>query len=497
MHALLRYSFAILTALGFPSQDSKLPVPNDAQQRAAEKTVKEVFKAEYLERDYAKRRALAQKLILQAREMNDDPTGWFVLLREARDVAADAGDIRTSFSAILRLSERFQINAVDMKRDSFSRVLRTVPPTEDSPSLAETALALCDEAIGQDSLETAAATARDAEGLAQKAKNTALAGRARVLSKEIDDLKPEYERFKQASLRENDPESCFLAGQYLCFVSGNWAKGLPLLKRGSDQELKQLAEKELKGPEASPAMVEVGDGWWEIGERLSGFRKSRVQKHAVQWYRQAHEGTSGLTQKRLVVRMSAYAQSESEDLKGGEKTVGLFIGAPGDLADYFLLAGGRWRIENGELLGTCTDDTQWATYRYAFASMSSVKIRGRIVLPSRHNLRLWVGPIHMIINWELADVNIYRNGIKQEVKTRTHALTPGKLQDIQLEQVGKHIHLSFDGRLEAIFTDSKLQGTVSVQGALGSTVGVKEITVVGVVDPSRKVTAETRGLPDK
>src|SRR5262245_60920295 len=97
-------------------QDSRLPPPDAAAQKNAEKLVRDIFKDEYNRKDAVSRRALAQKLIKQAGETADDPTSRFVLLSEARDLAADGGDVRTALAAAQQLAKTYAVDPAGAKR---------------------------------------------------------------------------------------------------------------------------------------------------------------------------------------------------------------------------------------------------------------------------------------------------------------------------------------------------------------------------------------------
>src|SRR6185295_2482671 len=57
----------------------RLPVPDAAVQREAEKSIKDLFKAEYAKKTAADRQALAIALLEQAGKVGDDPGGLWVL----------------------------------------------------------------------------------------------------------------------------------------------------------------------------------------------------------------------------------------------------------------------------------------------------------------------------------------------------------------------------------------------------------------------------------
>jgi hypothetical protein len=84
--------FLAILLLSTAQPADRLPVPDQASQLKAEKTIKDLFRTEYAKKKSADQVELAGKLLKQAEETNDDSTGRFVLLREARDIAARAGD---------------------------------------------------------------------------------------------------------------------------------------------------------------------------------------------------------------------------------------------------------------------------------------------------------------------------------------------------------------------------------------------------------------------
>ena len=77
---------------------SKPPVPDDDALAAAEQEVKEVYKTEYARKKPAEMQALAARLMKENQETTKDRSATrFVLLREARDLAARAGDVPEGF----------------------------------------------------------------------------------------------------------------------------------------------------------------------------------------------------------------------------------------------------------------------------------------------------------------------------------------------------------------------------------------------------------------
>src|SRR5436309_2877970 len=118
---MLRFALIILIALHLLSSAQlradapKLNIPDEAAQTKADALVKQLFKGEYANNDPAARRALAKKLLQQARDEKTDPAPRFVLFREARNLAASCGDIATALQAVDQMNRVFAIDPVSYK----------------------------------------------------------------------------------------------------------------------------------------------------------------------------------------------------------------------------------------------------------------------------------------------------------------------------------------------------------------------------------------------
>ena len=159
----------------------------------------------------------------------------------------------------------------------------------------------------------------------------------------------------------------------------------------------------------------------------------------------------------------------------------------------FVTSGGTWTLEDGELRGSSPGGTEWATLATTYRAIECVTLRGLIVPPATTNFRIWVGPLHLIFNWEMADENHFRNQGDNTV-IRTRALVPGKEHEIVLRQTGKKVTVTVDGRT-VWQPQAELAGTVSLQAALGSTIAIRLLRVDGTPDPNVATKAETREKP--
>jgi hypothetical protein len=160
---------------------------------------------------------------------------------------------------------------------------------------------------------------------------------------------------------------------------------------------------------------------------------------------------------------------------------------------WFVTSGGNWRVENGELVGKCSGDHQWATYKIAYSAISQVTVRGRIIPPGQHNFRIWVGPVYVLFSWELGDLDSLHDS-KGVVDRKPSAFNPGKEHEIVLRQQGSKVVITLDGK-KAWESESTLSGTLSFQAAHDTTIGIRQFTIEGTPDSSKTVTAETRTQP--
>ncbi len=103
----------------------RLPVPMGPDVAKAEAQIKELFKADLLKTKPADRLALAVKLQQLSQESANDPAARFVLLREARDLAAKSGGAELAFKAADELKTAFAVG--NEVRSSVAELLATAP----------------------------------------------------------------------------------------------------------------------------------------------------------------------------------------------------------------------------------------------------------------------------------------------------------------------------------------------------------------------------------
>jgi hypothetical protein len=303
----MKWAAAWILALGAHSQD-RAPEPDANTQKEKLKIVKDLFKDEYAKKSPADQSALAKQLISRGVETASDPGAQYVMLREARDVAASAGDVETAMRATDELAKIFAISAVAFKLAALAKIGPKDP--EAARSAARAYLGLVSEAIRTDDYDSAVAAAGKGEALAKASQDPLLPARFQELQKELAGFKSEYQKVK-ADLDKAAPADPEAIGRYLCFVRGAWDAGLLHLANGAKVPLKAVVDKDLSKPLESLKQLEVGDAWWDLAQKeKSAWRKARMVSRAQFWYEQASAAATGLDKVKVDKRLAEIEESQ-------------------------------------------------------------------------------------------------------------------------------------------------------------------------------------------
>jgi hypothetical protein len=280
----------------------RLPLPKPEEAAAAAAEVKSVFKAEFVAaRQPAEKRKLAERLIEQAKE-SEGPTSAYALLDEAAKLSVANTDYETAATAIDALQERFDVNAIDLKFAALQDVGKLAKLPEHFRAVADAASLLTDEALRAQRHDAALQINTYQLSAARKSKDAELVRSAAARTREIELLKRLFANLQtaRATLEQNpdDAEANLLVGKHLCLADGDWEAGLKLLAKGSDLPLRNLAERDLAGPESWEKRLQLGDDWWDYG-----LKSKDLQIRAMHWYEQAQPQLTGLAKTKVEKRI--------------------------------------------------------------------------------------------------------------------------------------------------------------------------------------------------
>jgi hypothetical protein len=278
-------------------------VPGAAAQAQAEAAIRGVFKAAYAKRRQADRLALAAKLLEQAKETKTDPAARFVLLREAQALAANAADPVLALRAIEAMAQDFAVDALALKTAALETAGRSVIRPASNQAVLVTSLATVDECLAADNFELAPRLVKVAENAAGKMRARQLSAYVRARANEVDRLGKEYEGVKaaMATLRHDprDPDANLAVGRYYCLAKWDWAKGLPMLARGADGQLKEIAKQELAGPVEPARQFGLGEAWQRVADGEKGTARTHALLRADYWYQQGAERLEGFSKTKV------------------------------------------------------------------------------------------------------------------------------------------------------------------------------------------------------
>ncbi len=251
----------------------------------------------------------SRKLLQQGQDTKTDLAGKFVLYREAHDVAAAAGDAQLAASAIDEMGKTFTINAPEMKAEVLRKKFVAAPSPTVGRTLAEAYLAMCDEQIAAGDYDAATRSAALAEAPARATKDIAFITSVQNRGPEVHRIQQEAQQVKAAQEKlaktPNDPDANLAVGKFLCFSKGDWDTGLPMLAKGSDATLAELAKAELAIPAESADQKKLADGWWGVAEKQGEMQKKQAEARASFWYQHALAGLSGLEKTLAEKRIAA------------------------------------------------------------------------------------------------------------------------------------------------------------------------------------------------
>jgi WD40 repeat protein len=350
-----------------------VPVPSASEQYRAEKEIKDIFKADYAKQNAADRKALAQKLLDQGRDTNNDRAAKFVLFREARDLAAGTGDFQLAFKAVDEMAGAFVVDAMELKANALVTAAAKADTDERNVAVTRACLELTDQAIAAEQYLIPARLLPVADAAARKAQRVALHEDVQAKVRQVAELRADYDRRKSAAAtlatNPNDPDANSAMGKSLCFIKGSWDSGLPMLARGSDAPLKSLAGKELAVPTSGTARLQLADGWWDLADRQGDLAKTNVQQHAVDWYARGWPQLAGLDRAKAESRIpDAMKQKLVAMPQNPPAAVSPLPGASSRVVDVLKLI----NVERDQLAGT------WKRMDGALASTSA---RGLIQVP--------------------------------------------------------------------------------------------------------------------
>jgi serine/threonine protein kinase len=296
-----------------PPRGGKLPVLDEAVQKKAVEDVRDIYKADYsVMRQSDDRVALAGKLLKRGMNNGEEPARRFAYLSEARDLAARGGDLALCLRAIEETAKTFAVDLLPMKTSAFELAVKTLRSADAEKNLLGLALMALDEAESIDDYEQASKLLKIAQSAALKSGDPYLSSVVSQRKTRLNRLQDKYAKISDAvktlADKPDDAEGNLAVGKFQCFEKEDWNKGLPMLERGSDSTLAELASKDRANPAEAVVEADLGHKWWHFAENQSETTaKSAAHQRARFWFRKALPRLEGDEKVRVLTRLEKKA----------------------------------------------------------------------------------------------------------------------------------------------------------------------------------------------
>jgi hypothetical protein len=291
------------------------PVPDESACEGARQVLRNTYQSQYERaRTAEERRALARALLDHTGRLEYGSAERYVALELCWKIAIEAGDLATALQAAEKTSEHFETDPLETKTTVLAATARTRLPSEANQLLLKVANQLIDAAVGEDRFDIARQIQAAAAAAARRSGDRRAIADVTARQREIDDAKTALERASLAVERlTEDPTDAAanrIAGVYYCFAKERWDDGLPMLARGDDLPIAQLARIELTRPVEADRQVALADAWWNEAETRSDFRGA-IRRRAGFWYQLALTALPpGLDKLRAEMRLRQVRDAE-------------------------------------------------------------------------------------------------------------------------------------------------------------------------------------------
>lgn len=291
-----------------PAVPSKLAIPSDAQRKAAEKQIRDVMSNDLANARTPEDKKKIATQMMQTADGTSESAAKYQLLRDAESLGAEADDVETAIAANNAVTASFEPDATSGALDPLQKFSRSSLNAEAESKLCDLALGGLRDAILGDHFDAARQFGKLAIGFAHRSNDKDLSEKAISAMASIATCESEYTRVVPmlATLKKSpdDPSANAAVGRYECFAKGNWAAGLPMLVKGSNETLKHAAVEELKAPSTAVEQSAVADAWWGMAEGLPLAIQTNIRAHAVSIYARAEAGLTGLSKLKAQQRIA-------------------------------------------------------------------------------------------------------------------------------------------------------------------------------------------------
>jgi hypothetical protein len=266
-----------------PEPAEKLaPVPSKKEHAAAMAALMEIYGKEigaaHRANNHTVMLGIRQQLIDAARD-EKDPAVKFAMLSLAYRLTIDSGQLDLAIELAGSIADQFDIDELSLRWEAISEYSKKHGK---EPELRQMLRDLVRQAQEAENLELALVAMQKLHSIHPKSSLW-----------KTKDLEGAVEAVKQLRADPKRADSAEVLGEYLCFVLEHWKSGLPLLAKGTNAELREIAAADLSEPDDVAAQCQLADRWWDFnasklaGDALPENAAIACHARAAYWYQKA------------------------------------------------------------------------------------------------------------------------------------------------------------------------------------------------------------------
>jgi hypothetical protein len=274
-----------------------LPVPSGVDLAEAKRKFRDDYRDKVSKaRSAADKAALAGELVAKAAEITDNENSdkgayRYVLQQEAIELLVDQGNATEFAKLIDALATEYEVDVLAAKAEAFGKASAAASSAEQGEALYLATAEVFSTAKELKRYDVAERLARVAAKCAERAQDRDAAeyalleaGKMQALHQLVSAAIAGQEKLKSD---KGDSAAKTAVGRWECFLNNNWEAGLPLLEKGSDATLSELAKGDLANPKEATVQADLANRWLQYGKSQRDGSKAGPLSRAKHWYEQA------------------------------------------------------------------------------------------------------------------------------------------------------------------------------------------------------------------
>lgn len=282
---------------------ARKPVPNPSEQERIRGMIDEIYDTA-APRHRNETRELVSQLAALAEE-SENSAERFVLCRRASELACEAGDLQRMLQLVSQIAAEFEVDGPRAQAALLERFAEQAASEDCIGALVVSSGHVIDEAMDAERFDLADALSNTLVRVAQDPAGQPFRGEVDDLRREVLERQRHWTQVQTArQVLESDPddaEAHTILARWYSFVCDDWDVAMPHWAKGTDPQLRALAEQELRiAPHDVAAQVDLADAWWEFALKAASASKPSWESRAVYWYEKAWPQITLLLQKEKV-----------------------------------------------------------------------------------------------------------------------------------------------------------------------------------------------------